>query len=252
MGTIKQLRVKSEARVDPLRQRLADALKEAEAGHQAVARCRAGIERARAAKRAGETAVKASEEAVKTAQKDHAAAIAKAAADDAPPPASAVRAARQAAIDAADELGAAEGAVAELKTSLPGLIADARTADIGVEAAISAILAPEAKALLVRARSVQKLLMPLKRALAQLFERLPVPMDEALAFQRSRRPLEGIQAEVRKFFETIDADGGDRANPWSAARELLRADPHAELPFIAPPLPPSDEDETAAHQNRAI
>ena len=244
MAKVTAFHAKDEARVDPLRAALAAALKEAERAHQAVDRQRGGIGRARAAERAAETAVTAAEEAVKTAQQDHAAALANAAADDAPAPASGVRAARRAATDAADELGAVKGAMAELKANLPGLIEAARAADVAVEVAISAILAPVARQLLVRAQAVQRLFMPLRSALFALFESVPAGMDESLAFERARRPLAGVRADVAKFFETLEAV--DRqVDPWREARELLRANAYAELPFIAPPSATSDE---TAHQ----
>ena len=75
----------------------------------------------------------------------HAQALADAAAGDAAPPISGMRAARQAVVDAQDEVEAAKGALAQLKGTLPDYEAELREAEIAVEAAISAILAEASK-----------------------------------------------------------------------------------------------------------
>jgi chromosome segregation ATPase len=232
---------------DPLRTTLAAALKEAAVAQRGVEQQRGGIERARAAVRAAEAAVKSAEKGVEEARQVHARAIADAATADAPPPASGVRAARQAVTDAQDELEAAKGALDQLKADLPGWEEAARTADVAVEAAISEILAPHAQALLAKVQELSRQLSPLRSALRALFETAPARADEYFAWDQGRRPLSAVLEAARSYFETANHIAGC-ADPWRAARELLRADAFAELPDFAAPAGPSDE---AAQQTRA-
>lgn len=243
-AAIKQLRPKAKVRSD--RAALVAALKQAEAAHQDVERQRAGIERSRASVRAAETAVKAADEAVKSAQKNHAVALANAAATDKAPPPSSIRAARQAATDAADELEAARSAFEQLrKSSLPNAIETAREADIEIDKQISLILLPHAEELLALAKELQRTFLPVRRALCDLWEKAPTATDEYLAFEKARKPLAETRNSVKKFFETLDVVDRSSPNPWSAARELLRSNPQAELPLFATPVL---SDETAVRE----
>jgi hypothetical protein len=97
-----------------------------------------------------------------------------------------VRAARQAVVDAEDELEAQRAALAQMRADLPNWQTEIVAADTEVEAAISAILAPLAEKLIARGREIASQLSPIREALAALWgEPSPANHDEALAHEQA-------------------------------------------------------------------
>jgi hypothetical protein len=232
MAIVTSLRTKDGV-ADPLRAELAAAIKTAEEARAAADRQKAAIERTRSSRLRATAAVKVAEEGVGKAQEAHARAIADAAADDAAPPTSGMRAARQAVVDAQDEADALKAAVEELKARLPDFEAAAREADIAVEAAISAILAVQAQQLLAKADAIARELAPLRNALFALWKDNPSGTVDLLAFQRGRAPLAEVQTAVAAFSEAVNAI--DKSDLWEQARDALRSNAYAPLPDFAPP-----------------
>ena len=137
-------------------------------------------------------------------------------------------------------LAAHEGALAELKSALPAWEAAAREADIAVETAISAVLAPHAHALLERAAAIARELAPLRGVLLALLSERPA--GDVLAFERGRAPLSEAQNAARSFLQRVSAvDDKQAVDPWRQARESLSRDPHAPLSLsdFVPSPPPS-------------
>ena len=223
---------------NPPRAELAEAIETACEAREGVDRQRKGIERARKAVSAAEAKVKAAEKGVQEAQQAHAYAIADAATADGPLPASGVRAARQAVVDAADEVEAAQGALAQLKATLPDFEAELREADIAVEAEISKIFAEAVRKLMDQAAEIARELLPLRRALiAFVMNDSPPRVSDRLAFDRGRQPLREAQNSVDAFFQAYDSIEDLQIDVWAVARKQLRADPHAPLPDVALPPP---------------
>ena len=217
---------------DPLRDELAAAHRSQAEANELVDRQRAAIEKTRIALREAERAVKAAEEGIQTARENHAAALADAAASNAAPPASAMRKARQSAEDAADHLESTKIAFAALKTDLPLKQNAAREADAAVEIAISEILAVHAGKILEKAHKVAAELTPYRNLLFPLLNERPFGTADALAWDRTHKPLDEVRAAARQFLYSLTVVGGDAADPWEIAREKLRADPNAPLPEI--------------------
>jgi len=226
--SITQLKTPRRDDADPLRAALAQGIAAAAEARDAVQQQRAAIEKTRIAVREAERAVKAAEAGIQTARENHAAALADAAASDAAPPASGMRAARQAVEDAQDEVEAVKEALVQLKQNLPSFESTAREADIAVDEKISALLAVQVQQLLNKAREIASQLSPLRNALVAFLKDHPSGAD-VLAFNRGRKPLADMEAEVRTFFHNLNAVD-ERHDPWGAAREILRADPNAILP----------------------
>jgi hypothetical protein len=225
--------------VDALRAALASALQAQVKSDEAVSRQRAGIDRARGGVRAAEAAAKDAEKAVTKAREAHAEAIAAAAANDAAPPASGVRAARQAQVDSEDEVEAAKAALDQLRGDLPTVEAAAREANIAVEAAINAILAPHARQLLAKGMELKCQLAPVVAVLSALSNDTPAgkPHDQYLDAAKMHKPLAEVRKDDQAFFETFNKFDRGGADPWVSARERLRADPDAALPDFAALLP---------------
>ena len=223
---------------DPLRAQLAQALEAAREAREVVDRQRAAIERTRSSVAAADKAVTVAEKGVEEARAAHAQALADAAAGDAAPPISGMRAARQAVVDAQDEVEAAKGALAQLKGTLPDFEAELREADIAVEAEISKILAVAVQELMDQAAEIARELLPLRRALlAFVMNDSPPRVSDRLAFDRGRQPLREAQAAVDAFFQAYDSIEDSQIDVWAFARKQLRADPHAPLPDVASPPP---------------
>ena len=220
------LTVEDGVSVVALRAALASALHAKVKADEAVGRQRAGIDRARGGVRAAEAAAKEAEKAVTKARETHAEAIAAAAANDAAPPASGVRAARQAQVDAEDEVEAAKAALAQLKADLPAWEKAAVDAEVEVQKAISEILEPCARQLVHRARQLEQQMAPIRQALEDLC---------ADSTEPSRKPLANVRAEAAGFLQPVRKITDLHApNLFRALRERLRADPNAELPdFVA-------------------
>jgi chromosome segregation ATPase len=220
---------------NPLRATLADALQKSDEAKLCVNRQHKAVEKTRFSIHAAQRAVEGAEKNLNKAQHEYAAALADAAADDedAPAPKSAVPAARQAIADAQDEVESRKNALAQLKADLPAWEAAARDAEIAVETAISAVLAEEAQKLLDKARVIDEQLMPFRKALAPLGLHQSSGMTDILAFERGQKPLEQIRSEVTAFLYGTQIADQEAADAWRSARELLRADPYAQLDFTA-------------------
>ena len=220
---------------DLLRAELARAIAAAKEAKDAVTRQRLAIDRARAAVRVAEKQVEAANEAVVEARQNHAKDLAAAAATDAPAPASKIRAARQAVVDAEDEVAATKDALDALKAKLPEVEATAKEREIAIDVAISgAIMAPAAERLLERARAIRQQLSPLKQILRQIFSDDPArgttTNDDYLHAVRRQAPLAEVRLAVDAFLREGDAGVAAAENPWRAYRERLHTDPYAALP----------------------
>ena len=185
---------------------------------------------------AAKKAVQAAEAGVAKAARDYASALANAAANDAPPPASGVAVARQAVVEAQDAVAAHEGALAELKAQIPDWEADAREKEIAAAAAVNAVLAPHIGQLLDKAQAIQREMIPIVQTLFAYFN-APKSSDP-IAAGREGKPLAEIEDAVGKFFANYGyIPEPETANPWQGARERLREDPHAALLDFASPPP---------------
>jgi hypothetical protein len=216
---------------DPFRKGLAAAIEDAGKARQAVERQKAGIARTRASMYAAGAAVEKAQEGVGKSQRDYATALAaSAAASGAPPPSSGVRKARQAVTDAEDHRDALKAALAKLEEDLPFVVADLRNAEIAVDQAISMILAEPAQQLIKRGEEIASQLGPIRQALAALWaEHSPGEHHAALAHQSGRRPLEETKEAASSFLQSTSAVERGR-DLWAAARQILRENPHADLP----------------------
>jgi hypothetical protein len=211
--------------VDALRAALAACLQAKGKADEAVSRQRAGIDRARGGVRAAEAAAKEAEKAVTKAHQTHAEAIAAAAADDAAPRASGVRAARQAQVDAEDEVEAAKAALAQLKADLPAWAKTVANAEAKIEETISAILEPYARQVLDRARELERQMAPVRKALEDLCDDSNEP---------SRKPLANVRAEAGRFLLPVRPIADLHApNVFRALRDRLRSEPYYALPDVA-------------------
>jgi chromosome segregation ATPase len=224
--------LKTPRRVDdPLRAALAQALEDAAVARESVERQRAAIEKTRGSVRAAERAVTTAQEGVGKAREAHAQALADSASSDTAPPASGMRAARQAVEDAQDEVEAAKGALAQLKQELPLWEGAAREADIAVEAAISAVLAVQVQPVLDRANGLLRELIPLRKTLFALLNDLPSAAGDVSAFERGRKPLAEMRAAVANLYTAAYFVDTSPVDTWTSARAALRADPNAVLEF---------------------
>jgi hypothetical protein len=216
------------AQGDALRAALGLAIKEADEARRAVTKQQTGIERTRAAMYAAEKALEKVRAGVTKAQESHAAALARAAAAGASPPRSKVPAARQALVDAEDELTAQKAALAKLEKELPVWEKDAVHAEAAVEAAISAVFVPLVTKLIARGEELCGDLAPVRNALAALlFEQRPTQYDAAAAYDQGRRPLAETKKAVAEFLSASNSI--ERASLWVEARKTLRQDPNAAL-----------------------
>jgi len=227
---------KDRVNEDPLRVALVAALAAKAEADEAVKRQRSGIDRARSLVRAAESAVEEAEKGVTTAREAHAAAIADASANDTAPPASGMRMARLAKVEAEDEVEAAKAALAQLKADLPAVEANARAAAVAIDAAISLILAPYARQLLAKAIALKSQYSPVIAELWAIFQDTPAgkPFDQHFDAQKGQAPLAEIRKEIEIFFETFAKFDRTGVNdPWKSARERLREFPHFEVTFAA-------------------
>ena len=173
---------------------------------------------------AAKKAVQVAEAGVGKAQRDYASALADAAADDAAPPMSGMRAARQAVVEAQDSVAADEGALAQLKGTLPDFEAEFREAEIAVEAEISKILAVAVQNLIEKATEIARELSPLRKALlAFVMNDFPPRVSDRLAFDRGRQPLREAQNSVDAFFQAYDAIEDRQVDFWAVARRKICA-----------------------------
>ena len=233
---MKALSVTSQATpADPLRETLVAARSEAADAQQALERQRGAIERTRDAVRAAKKTALAAEENITKAAEDYATALANAAAAETAVPTGGVQAARQAVVDAQDQLDALQAALAQLRADLPGWENAVRQAEIAVESAISAILLPSVYQLLDRASEVRDQLRPLRKALLAFINEPPPNGFDHSSFDRGQKPLGEVRQAVMSFLSTMWKDDERQAcdNPWRSIRELLRADPYAMLPDLA-------------------
>ena len=222
---------------DSLREALATKQQEAKEARQRADNLRAAVERARGVVRRLEQAVTAADKSITKAREEHAAAIASAATSDTAPPASGVRAARQAKADLEDELEAAKAALTKLKADLPAWEEVARKADIETEAAVNAVLVPHVQAVLEMVMNLHRQLVPLRLVLASLCELPPTQWAEQPAWEKAQAPLQQVRAAIESFVtqegKIVEPTG---ETVWQRARALLRENPHAALPdFAAPP-----------------
>ncbi len=225
-------KTRQAAPADPSREILVAALKDAADAHQAIARQRGAIERTRDAVRVAKKTVLAAEDDIFKAQEIYATALADAAASEAAVPTGGVQAARQAVVDAQDQLEALQSALAQLRADLPAWENAVRQAEIVLDQAISSILVPSVQQLLDRAALVRDELRPIRRALLALVNEQPPNGFDHSTFESGKKPLGEIRQAVLSFLSTMWKDDDEADNPWRAARERLRADPFAPLPGV--------------------
>ena len=169
--------------------------------------------------------------------------MAKAAVDGKKPPASGVKAARQALLDAQDEFEAQKAALAHLEEDLPTWEHEARERSIGVESVISAILARELQAIAKRADEILAPFWPLRAALNGALQASSREhssgVEDSLAFQRGRQQFcEAALTANNAILKPLTSRNGESSpDYWGAARERLRADPYAPLPDFASSSP---------------
>jgi|SRR5487761_1822875 hypothetical protein len=223
---------------DPLRDALVAALREARESNEAVRRQREAIEQIRG-RVFGElpAAAKKAQEAVEAAQRDYAVALADAAANGSAPPASGVKAARQAVQDAQEEVDAQKAALAQLRADLPAWENDAREKQIVVEKAISLILAREVQPLLERARKILREFIPYRILFNALVRGSSISSHEgkadAIAIRRGHEPFDEATRALNQFLQEARAVDDRFPDIWQETRERLRADPYAALPNFA-------------------
>jgi len=243
VSTLRQIK-SQDSKPDHLRVALAAAIAEAAKADSKVSAQREPIERAKAMISAAEVRLKAARAAVANARAEHARRIADAASGGTPMlAASAMRAARSVQSDAEDDLVAAQDALAQLEVAdLAELEAAKARADHAVAGCINAVLADEARRMIVDAQALK----------TQLFEKIAVlkylARDRDAVFERGapdagssvRRmrdldartaPLAGLPDTVdRLAFNMLINDQHPAVQQWSAARLALRRDPDAALP----------------------
>ena len=225
---MKALSVTSQATpADPLRECLVTALNDAADAQQAVERQRGAIERTRDAVRAAKKTALAAEENITKAAEDYATALANAAAAEMAVPTGGVQAARQAVVDAQDQLDALQSALAQLRADLPAFEAAVSHAEVAVDFQISLILVPLVQELLSRAAQIRDELRPIRRALLDLINEQP---NNGFGGQK---PLGEIRQACMNFLSTMWKEDEPCDNPWRSIRERLRADPFAPLPDFA-------------------
>lgn len=225
---------------DPLRQSLAAALRESKEASEAAERQRRAIrELDNQVRDELQRAVMVGEKGVDQAQHAYAGAVAKAAVDGKKPPASGVKAARQALLDAQDELDAQKAALKQLEADLPTWEHEARERTIAVESAISAILASELQVITKRAEAILTKFWPLRAALQNALQASSSEhrsgVEDSLAFQRGRQQFRQAALTAHNaILKPLTARNAE-ASPesWGVLRELLRRSPYAELPDAA-------------------
>jgi hypothetical protein len=218
---------------DPLRRVLIEAIREADAAKAVVSKQNAGIERLQAQVWQGANLIAAAERNVAKTRQRHAASIARAAASGKEAPtAGPVRAARLQLVDVADEAEANKAALLQLKADLKAAEAVARDADVAIEMAISAILAPVATRLIERGTQLAKQLLPIKKTLSALWCEAdrPSQWEAGSIFDRGRTPLKETRAAAADWLRSTNAYERPVPDPFLIARAKLRADPQAKLP----------------------
>lgn len=222
---------------DPLRQALVAALAEEGNAREAVARQKGAVDRLRAAILEAKKTLAAREADVSKAAEADAEAMALAATNDEAAPVSRVRAARQAVVDARDQMDAATAALKQLRLDLPDWEAASRESAIAVEVALSGIIAPHARRLLDRANELKRELAPIRHSLLILFHASAESRSsDLLAFERGRKPLADLLDAICRI-DMWDGSGKEQGGVWQEARARLRADPCAALPDFAAPTP---------------
>jgi hypothetical protein len=235
MGTVSPIKKEAAAAGaadDPLRAALADAIKQATEAHQAVQRQLVAIEQTRDRAKSRAKDIKKAEEGVERAQREPARETA--AGKNTPP--YDLRAARRSLLDAQDQAKAASDAIRQLHAARPAVEAEAREADIAVDAAISEILSAHAHAIVGQADEMLRSLLPLKSlCLALIEEQCPPGGADIPAYSRGRAPLEAARVSAARIIGTINAAGaGDHADYWQTLRARLRGDPFCQLAPISP------------------
>jgi hypothetical protein len=212
-----------------LRAALVAALDEAREAKAEVARQKAGIERTEAAMREAEASVETAQKGVEKAKQADARALAHAAAHETKAPKNTMRAARQAVTDAEDRRDALRAARDRLEADWER---DLGQAEVAVEAAISAILAPVAVRLIKRGEEIEAQLTPIKRVLSALWYQADRPSQygAGAAFDTGRAPLEETRAAAGDWLQSINEYDVAVPDPFLIARAKLRADPTSELP----------------------
>jgi hypothetical protein len=232
MGVTKfRTRGTTEAGGDPLREALAAALQASKAAHAAVAKQRQAVTRLWAEQLEADESIEKLEKAVAKAEAAYLDGLAAAAANEEPAPASGVPAARAAVEVATDHRDALRAARKKVEAELPRWQADATSALTEADRLISEILAPIAERLLVRAQKMVEELAPLRATLSALsLEMIPAGFEAALAHEKGRRPLAETRETVATFLRDTNVIERARPDPWTEARQILRENPHADLP----------------------
>jgi hypothetical protein len=215
---------------DPRRADLAAALRRLEAAKDAVTRHRGSLDRVRAQVRTIDAQIKVAEAKIEEERAAHARALADAAADDAPAPASGIKAARQSLNDLHDEREAVATALNDLKKQLPDMELAIKQADADVDAEISKLLQPLASELIALDRRLSADLAHVRGTLAVLLSSGDILPPDARDWRVKRTSLTDL---VREDFRSSHGEKESVSNVWREAREALRRDPNAPLPAIA-------------------
>jgi hypothetical protein len=193
----------------------------------------------------------ATEAAVERARQAHAQTVASAlAAGQEPPSASAVTDARTTAVEAKDQLDAAEAAAQALKDELPGLRTDLAIAENRIVGACNGVLVEPLKQWLERAQRGRAEVLLCTEVLSALTDDLDLDRglpDPALdsvqrvkAMAERTAPLGALRDEARRWLMNIAGDvdpadqtkANDAATSWRQVRAALRSDADVSLPEV--------------------
>ncbi|MEW6438809.1 MAG: hypothetical protein AB1508_16750 [Pseudomonadota bacterium] len=223
-----QLREKAPS--NPLREELLAAFEDLATAQAECESVRAGIDRARLAYRRAETTVKEADKALSEAQEKHTWATAEAAIDNAKPPLSGVRAARQRLADAKDEADAALAAWRQLRDRLHDFERAAESAKSAVDGALNAAMVPAIEELLGKMRELNREMLPYRSLLCALFSEFDrPPRDSIVGSERAKRPLAYVMAQAEQLWHELTAVDREVVGAWENFRARLRDDPEARI-----------------------
>ena len=244
----------SKPKPDPLRIQLQKALEAADKAGADLHRHRNAIDKTRASVRSAEKAVEVARKGNAKVLEEHGQELAAAALadDDILPPTNKARLACAGLQDAEDELLALRAAHTSLLAD-PRWDLEAAKADIRTEEAISTILSSIAARLLDRLHDLIEQAVPIRASVAALLE---AHTGRAVS-PDGLRPIEGELDRARKLVTAVSVGDASTkapelvwnadlsgyvlpnagADPWTAARARLRADPRADLSDLVSPAP---------------